>query len=158
VPLVYGSAATLIDPMTRRWQMVEHAPGEWVSIDDMTLADNLIGKRLRLKRNHRVIGIGVYPEERDEAFAILLDQDKIVSCWTTDEVEVIDDGSLNQFEQVIAANALFARHIPAMAAVVEQARRFRLDMKRRVLGLGGTLRARLLADFNWTEADLDEVR
>lgn len=156
VPLRYGSAATVIDVPGRRWRMVERTD-EWKAIDDYTHPDNVIGKWVRVKRLGAQ-GLAVAPDELDEVLVVKSFGNHI-SVFDLDAVEVIDGPTaLNGFERVIAGASGVAKDIPAMAGVVEEARKLRLDMKRRVLGLGGDYRAGVMRVFDWTENDLDEAR
>lgn len=164
VPLAYGSAATAIRLSTRQWRMVEHGDEEtWIGIDDYTNADNIIGKRVSFTVGRQTLeGIAQAPEERDEAFSVDVGgMRNAFAFYDAKQVNVINDPLfLNPFEKVIVGHltaGLMARHDPAISAVIEQARQYRLDMKHRISVTGGSLRASLLKEFGWTEADLKEV-
>lgn len=157
VPLVHGTAATAVRISTREWQMVEHRPGEWRSIDDYSHVDNVIGKWVRVPHLNRE-GVAEQAFELDEVLVVKSFGDAI-TIFDLKAVEVIDNPCyLNGFERVIKAHTLVGRHRPAIEEVLAEARQFRLDMKRRVLSLGGAYRASVMAEFGWTEQDLDEAR
>lgn len=147
VPLRYGSAATAIRLSTRQWRMVEHGDDNaWVGIDDYTVAENIIGKSVRFTVGGRTFdGVATPPQELDEALMVSVKGcQNAFGFYDVTQVSVLPVPDLpNMFEAVIADPEL--------------AKKCRLEMKHRIAATGSTLRARLLAEFGWTEEDLKEV-
>lgn len=153
VPARYGSYATSIRRSTRQWRILEQGDpltwsGRWRSVDDYTDADCMVGKWGRTDFGEGAIR---YWDE---------DQDYVLSIdgvpYLEKEVAVVeDDVHFNAFQRTMRLYDTAGRHAGGVAAVLTEAREYREEQKRRIRSTGGTLRASLLKEFGWTEADLE---
>lgn len=146
VRLRYGTAATAIRLSSRQWRLVEHGTDvKWISIDDFSHAENIIGKRVTCTLGKRTMECVVGPpEELDEAFTVVYQGLTLFGFHNPAEVKVIDDPThLNKFEAVLADP--------------DQAKKCRRQMIQRIRVTGGDLRQELLDLFGLTEDDLKDA-
>lgn len=153
VPARYGFYATSIRRSTREWRILEHGDplswaGRWRSIDDYTDADCMVGKWGRTDFGEGVIRY--WDEDLD--YVLSIDG----TPFLEKEVTVVeDDVHLNAFQRTMRLYDTAGRHAGAVAAVLTEAREYREAQKARIRSTGGTVRASLLAEFGWTERDLE---
>lgn len=152
VPARYGSYATSIRRSTREWRVLERGDtfswsGRWRPINDYTDIDCLVGKWGRIGAHE---GLVCYDDEEGGEVQINGYPARV------SEVEVVEDGAhLNAFERTLRLYDFASDKAGAIAAVLSDARAYRQDQAKRIRSTGGALRAALLDEFGWTEADLE---
>lgn len=152
VPARYGSYATSIRRSTRQWRVLERGDplswgGRWRSVDDYSDVDCLVGKWARAGALE-----GRIVRSEDELFELEINGYPV----RPEDVTVVeDDRHFNAFQRTLRLYDTAGRHAGAVAAVLTEAREYREAQKARIRSTGGALRASLLREFGWTEADLE---
>lgn len=152
VPARYGSYATALRRSTREWRILGYGdpltwPGRWRSVDDYSEIDCLIGKWGRTASLEGLIFV-------DPVEGGVLE----IDGWPIrpDTVTVVEDGvHFNAFQRALRLYDAAGRHAGAVASVLGETRRYRDDAVSQIRATGGVLRASLLREFGWTEADLE---
>ncbi|UTC28855.1 hypothetical protein MARCHEWKA_03430 [Brevundimonas phage vB_BpoS-Marchewka] len=152
IPARYGSYATSLRRSTREWRVLERGDpltwsGRWRSVDDYTDPDCLVGKYARAGSLHGVIA---YAE--DEGYVLEIDGYAV----HPEDVTVFENAvHFNAFQRALRLYDTAGDRAGDVAAVLEEARRYRAEQAQRIRSTGGALRLSLLAEFGWTEADLE---
>ncbi|USN14021.1 hypothetical protein PAPPERLAPAPP_03490 [Brevundimonas phage vB_BpoS-Papperlapapp] len=152
IPARYGSYSTSLRRSTREWRVLERGDpltwsGRWRSVDDYTDADCLVGK---YARSGALQGVVAYA--KDEGAILEIDGYPV----RPEDLTVIENAvHLNDFQRALRLYDTAGGRAADVAAVLEKARLYREEQVKRIRSTGGALRASLLREFGWTEADLE---